>query len=796
MADIKIDIFEGKAPQLNPKRLPNNTAQVATNCQFREGVLQPINGLTKGDLMGGLRVVDLGGQVTYPFFEKIDANTVKVNAYNNGLSENDTITITDTTNYDGNYTATNVATHSFEISATWVFNDGAGSWYRDWIVIQENTGNLTSDALVDSGGDTVTFTTDAVHNLEVGDHVWFDSTVGGVSQYPIVYEVTAVPTTTQFTISAPYVANADPSDSDWFEGDYVVTGEVGSIYLMNDSWLNLAGDTDFAQSYVADNDSRIYYTSASGLRQTDYTLAIQGYSYTWPAAYYRLGVEVPPSAIVGTVTTDATALADSSTSINSEQSCAYVYTYVTGWDEEGAESPPSDVVDIAAGQKVTLTGFDSPLVYSNNIDSVRVYKTVTGTNGNTEYLQINKKGVITGVTDDTGDAVFASATHTLLDGATVLIVGTSEYNGEYTVDSKTANTFKLLDENGDTVEYGSGSSEGDWFQTSDITLADAIANGVVDRSDAEDAGLQLSTEDFDPPPSDLQDIRLFSNNIYAGFNGDNELCLSEPGYPYAWPIKYRIPVAHSVVAVSGYLSTLLVLTDTQPYIVIGTDPSTMTLHPLPYKKPCINNTGVVSTPSGVVYPTYDGLYSVTSSSGTLLTKGIVDRETWESYPLTNMYSTYFDGKYIAFFKDTNIGFYFDFEAPTLRMVDIEFNQSYKFKNMHNDGEDLYLLSTDNYLYKWNDDSDNPLTYTWRSKVFQFLSATNFSVARILNDASGDLQFRMYLDGSISPVHIETVGEDEIFRLPGTSRNKEFVVEVIGTSLVELLQVATDIEGLQ
>jgi len=804
MANIRLNTFDGRSPQVDPKRLSESDSQTAKNCDFRYGNLRPIDGLTKGDMMGGLRIVDIGGTISW--YNRIDDDTVSCTSTAHGLTTGNTITITESINYNGNFTVTVIDTNTFSITATdlWKTNDKAGEWVKDYIVIQDSTGNLTSTAVDGNGaspGDIdadITVETDAAHGLSVGDNVWFDSTMGGVGYYPTVYTITAK-TDTTFTFTATYVANADPSDSDWFAGDYVVTGEVGSIYLMNDSWLNLAGDTDFAESFIADNNYRIYYTSESGPRQTDYDLAIQGQSYQWPFEYNRLGIESPPDSIKATASDDTTVLADDTTSLTVAQSVAYVYTYVTGWDEEGPESPASDVIDIEVNQKVTLTGFSLPLVYANNIDYIRLYKTVTGTDGTTEYLQINRKGIITGTTDGTDKVVIASAGHGLVDtteAPTVLIYGTTSYNGEWTVEVINSDSFYILDDQGVYIDWTSGTEEGEWVQTSDITLTDAVTYGVIDRNDPEDAGIQLSTEDFDPPPTDLQDIRLFSNNIYAGFNGDNELCLSEPGYPYAWPIKYRIPVAYSIIAVSGYLSTLLVLTDEQPFLVVGTDPSTMTLYPMPYKKPCINNTGVVSTPNGVLYPTYDGLYRVTSSSGDLVTRRVIDRITWENYPLTDIYAAYFDGKYIAFFKNTNTGFYLDFEAQNLRLVDIEFPVDFRFKNFHNDGQDLYLLSTDNYLYQWGDDPDTPLTYTWKSKIFQFLSATNFSIARIINDGTNDLTFNLYVDGSSTAFHYENVSGDDLFRLPAGTRAKEFEIEVTGTSHVDLIEIANTIEELE
>ena len=46
-----------------------------------------------------------------------------------GLSENDAVGIYGTVNYNGNFTATNVTTNTFEITDTWVSDDAAGNFY-------------------------------------------------------------------------------------------------------------------------------------------------------------------------------------------------------------------------------------------------------------------------------------------------------------------------------------------------------------------------------------------------------------------------------------------------------------------------------------------------------------------------------------------------------------------------------------------------------------------------------------------------------------------------------------------
>lgn len=53
---------------------------------------------------------------------------VTVTSNDHGLSEGDIITISGSTNYNDIYEITNVSTHTFEITAAWAGDDGAGTW--------------------------------------------------------------------------------------------------------------------------------------------------------------------------------------------------------------------------------------------------------------------------------------------------------------------------------------------------------------------------------------------------------------------------------------------------------------------------------------------------------------------------------------------------------------------------------------------------------------------------------------------------------------------------------------------
>jgi len=70
-----------------------------------------------------------GGDVTG--YADAGGGQVTVTATAHGRSNSDTVWIRGTTNYDGSYTISNVTANSFQITDTWVANDGASKWFAD-----------------------------------------------------------------------------------------------------------------------------------------------------------------------------------------------------------------------------------------------------------------------------------------------------------------------------------------------------------------------------------------------------------------------------------------------------------------------------------------------------------------------------------------------------------------------------------------------------------------------------------------------------------------------------------------
>jgi hypothetical protein len=109
-----------------------------------------------------------------------------------------------------------------------------------------------------------------------------------------------------------------------------------------------------------------------------------------------------------------------------------------------------------------------------------------------------------------------------------------------------------------------------------------------------------------PPPATAKQLLDLWNEMFAAIDGKN-IIFCEPGEPYAWPVKYDLPVVHTPVALAKWQQNLLVLTTAAPVLLQGQDPSSMTEVPFEVGYSCSSARGVVSFDHGVVWPSMEGL---------------------------------------------------------------------------------------------------------------------------------------------------------------------------------------------
>lgn len=180
---------------------------------------------------------------------------------------------------------------------------------------------------------------------------------------------------------------------------------------------------------------------------------------------------------------------------------------------------------------------------------------------------------------------------------------------------------------------------------------------TTDNQDAATLGEVLPSDGWIGPPDDdsslypdgqLKGLIPLAQGTMAGFTG-KRFCLSEPFLPHAWPIQYRITTEEDIVAIASTSNGVAALTDGQPYFITGTEPSSMTAIRVDLAQACINVHSVVDMGDYVLYAGPDGLCSVQSASGSVVTKGQISVKQWNADFNPTTYRAFrHEGTYVAF----------------------------------------------------------------------------------------------------------------------------------------------------
>lgn len=383
--------------------------------------------------------------------------------------------------------------------------------------------------------------------------------------------------------------------------------ELAAIYKCGDTWLTLpafgGGDAGFPTRYnfvrAPSQNGRVYYTDAAGYAvHTDESLCVNGgIPSEFPSTVFPMGVDRPEAALsVGLSQYDAGFPYGEIIG-----TVSYVYTIVRHIDaeysEESAPSPPSFPVPIRGNEQATLTGFIAYGMDSEDI-SWRVYRSL----GGREY-----EAVPTG-RDGNGDFVF--------------------------------------DMPGEVVE----------FTDLDVQTQKIYMN----------VNILCETMGWDVLPQGAANLCRFQNGILAA-TFEKKVLLSVLFVPYAFPqgistkamdYTYEFPTAPTRIA--SFRDMLIVGLGSNPFVLMGSDPSNMQMQELPYNQACIGDMCV--TEVGVFYPSPDGLVLCDGVTALPVTENTYTIDQWKDLGPDKLKMFYHNNKLIGFFKGTSNGFVFDFKG--------------------------------------------------------------------------------------------------------------------------------------
>lgn len=304
----------------------------------------------------------------------------------------------------------------------------------------------------------------------------------------------------------------------------------------------------------------------------------------------------------------------------------------------------------------------------------------------------------------------------------------------------------------------------------------------------------IPSNDFDPPPTDMQGIISMPNGMMAAFAG-KELLFCEPFIPHAWPIRYRLKVDFPIVGLAAFGSSLAVLTTGQPYIVQGTAPENMSMERIEVNYPCASARSIVDLGYSAVYASPEGLVMISTGRAEVISRRLWTREQWAALNPATFIAGQYDGAYVVSYE---IGP----GARAMMVLDLTGDQPFlthatiQAAAMHYDLQtgSLFILegaSTGTEVRKW--DAGTPLTYRWRSGLIHVGGAVGFGAAMTQTDLGEGVSTTTRVFANTALHHTETE-LDKPYRLPdGMYERWEFECE--GTAVVTGYLIGGDITEL-
>lgn len=244
----------------------------------------------------------------------------------------------------------------------------------------------------------------------------------------------------------------------------------------------------------------------------------------------------------------------------------------------------------------------------------------------------------------------------------------------------------------------------------------------------------LGSTGWTPPPAALEGIIAHPNGFLVGFVG-RDLYFSEPYRPHAWPDKYRLSCDSEIMGLGIVGNTIGVTTQSNPYGCTGINPAFMSLTKSTTVEPCVSKKGVVTLPNGIYYPSNNGLAWLQPSGAQVITQELVTREEWVTdFSPSTLNACRYGTRYFAF-KDTNSAFIYDPLEERLAIIDIEHTGSIEDVFTDDFSGLVYLLDS-NRIYEWDPTINTiPISYTWKSKVYEFTEPINMGAGIIkFNDS--------------------------------------------------------------
>lgn len=318
------------------------------------------------------------------------------------------------------------------------------------------------------------------------------------------------------------------------------------------------------------------------------------------------------------------------------------------------------------------------------------------------------------------------------------------------------------------------SSGGDYLLVAEIPVAQtSYADTVLDR----DLGPALESLNFDMPDAEMVGLTLHPAGFMVGYKG-NELCFSEAYLPHAWPTGYRLSTKADITGIAVTNAGIVVGTEEEPYLVVGSSPDAMQPVQLDSKQACLSARGMVDMGEYVLYPSPDGLLATGGGETKNLTESLFTKQQWSALQPSSFHAYRYDGKYVCFHATG--AFILDPKNGDLVPIDDEADCA-----LYDGIRDVLYLCTDGVLTEF----DAGTAYreaTWRSRTYISRDEAPYGAARIDADAYPVIM-KVFGDGVL--IDTLTFSDDEAVRMANTDRYRKTEIEITSSNVVHSVDLA-------
>ena len=598
-----------------------------------------------------------------------------------------------------------------------------------------------------------------------------------------------------------------------------------SIFKYTDSperWIQFDEDVDVVRGPIAGDTNDTIYWSGQAFPRMGRSDIILG-SAPYPDAFYRLGVPAPTAAPTVAVAAPTQINATVTTTSGSG-----VITVTTA-------SAHSAAVD----QFVTLAGFGT----TNGLTADEIngdFKIVTVPSSTTLTVETSGSATGSGASGSiTNGASFGGPSDANVDFETSYVYTFVTAYGEEgppspastvitTDDNQTVNLSNLETSSGKSntnlskkriYRSNTGSNTTAFQFVAEVTLATSTYADTSNNNEL--AEIIPSTTWIAPPDDDtslypdgpMKGMCALPGGVFAGFTG-KRVCFSEAFLPHAWPVDYRLTLEEEIVAIKVVSNGVLATTKGVPYLITGSDPSTMTAIRIESAQPNLNKRSMVDMGQFVIYASPDGLIAAAGTTVRNLTEQIITPSQWQAnyYPAT-ITGFMWEERYVGFYSTGSGygGFIFDPRAENgTSFVDLDASALIRGGHTDPDDSQLYLIIS-NTIKKFQGSNTN-LTFNWKSKEFVPPKPTSFGFAKV-DAETYPVRIKVYGDGSViynaviassgstftvtgtTPSFSATAITEPMVRLPAKV-HKTFAIEVEGATIVNEICIGESIGELR